>query len=92
MVRLARRIDAYRGDQIIQRDQGTVPKEIKDLTGRIAQEHDDRVRDQMQTTLAARQQFAANLQELTGRMERADLQLDHSLAAAGHGLLAAAAC
>ena len=37
----------------------------------------------MATTLDSKRQFAATLQELDGRMERADLQLDHSLAALG---------
>ncbi len=83
MVRLARRIDAYRNDNIIQRDLKSVPAEIADLNKRVGLERDPRVRDQMNTTLAARQQFLGNLQELDGRMERADLQLDHSLAALG---------
>jgi hypothetical protein len=83
MVRLARRIDVYRSDNIIQRDLKNVPAEIGELNKRIGLERDTRVRDQMNTTLAARQQFLGNLQELDGRMERADLQLDHSLAALG---------
>jgi len=83
MVRLARRLDAYRGDEIIKRDQATVPKEIKDLSARMALERDPRVREQMAETLASKQQFNENLQELANRMQRADLQLDHSLAALG---------
>ncbi len=83
MVRLARRIDAYRGDGIIQRDMKNVPAEIADLNKRISLERDPRVREQMNATLQSKQQFNANLDELHGRMERADLQLDHSLAALG---------
>ncbi|HEX9115861.1 MAG TPA: hypothetical protein VGA61_07315 [Anaerolineae bacterium] len=83
MVKLARRIDAYRGDQIIQRDLKNVPAEITELQKRISLERDARVKDQMNATLVARQQFKENLDELDGRMERADLQLDHSLAALG---------
>ena len=49
----------------------------------MARERDPAVREQMATTLESKRQFAANLQELDGRMERADLQLDHSLAALG---------
>ena len=41
------------------------------------------VREQISANLASTQQLAGNLQELNGRMERADLQLDHSLAALG---------
>lgn len=83
MVALARRIDTYRTDTIIRRDQAAVPKEIAELETRLARERDAQVRAQIATTLDSKRQFAASLQELTGRMERADLQLDHSLAALG---------
>lgn len=83
MVALARRIDTYRTDSIIRRDQVAVPKEITELEARMARERNAGVREQIATTLDSKRQFAANLQELDGRMERADLQLDHSLAALG---------
>ncbi len=83
MVTLARRVDVYRNDQIIQRDQATAPKEIGDLQARMARERDPQVREQMTATLESKQQLVQSLQELDGRMQRADLQLDHSLAALG---------
>lgn len=83
MVTLARRIDAYRTDTIIRRDQATVPKEIADLEKRLTGERNPEVRAQIATTLESKRQFYTNLQELAARMERADLQLDHSLAALG---------
>jgi len=83
MVALARRVDTYRADSIIRRDQAAVPKEITELEARMARERDAQVRAQMATTLESKRQFAANLQELASRMARADLQLDHSLAALG---------
>ncbi|OIO92034.1 MAG: hypothetical protein AUK03_10265 [Anaerolineae bacterium CG2_30_64_16] len=83
MVLLARRIDAYRADIIIKRDRETVPREIKELDARRKLEANPRVLTQMETTLASKQQLQRNLEELDNRMERADLQLDHSLAALG---------
>lgn len=83
MVRLARRIDTYRQDSILKRDMEVVPKELRDLSARLKLETDPRVAAQMQATLESKRQFAANLQELANRMERADLQLDHSLASLG---------
>jgi biopolymer transport protein ExbB/TolQ len=83
MVRLARRIDTYRQDTILRRDIQEVPKEIRDLTARLKLETNPQIRRQMETTLASKEQFEANLQELEDRMERADLQLDHSLASLG---------
>ncbi len=83
MVALARRLDIYRSDDIIRRDQAAAPKEISDLQARMARERDPQVREQMTTTLESKQQLVQSLQELDGRMQRADLQLDHSLAALG---------
>jgi hypothetical protein len=83
MVQLARRIDAFRGDQIIRRDLTAVPRDIENLKRRLALERDASVREQMTTTLESSQRQLEALQELKGRMERADLQLDHSLAALG---------
>ncbi|MGQ9489198.1 MAG: hypothetical protein ACUVR4_00415 [Anaerolineae bacterium] len=83
MVELARRLDNFRGDPVIKRDLETVPKEIKQLEARLNLESNPRVREQIVATLeSSRRQYAA-LQELRSRMQRADLQLDHSLAALG---------
>ncbi len=83
MVRLAQRIDSYRSDQVIQRDLKAVPGEVDDLTRRLSREPNPQLREQISANLASTQQLFANLNELAARMERADLQLDHSLAALG---------
>ena len=83
MVTLARRIDAFRSDAVIQRDLRSVPEEIKRLEGRLNLERDPRVREQYQATITSSREQLASLQELSGRMARADLQLDHSLASLG---------
>ena len=56
---------------------------LKRLKARLAVERDPRVREQMTTTLESNQQQIQALSELRGRMDRADLQMDHSLAALG---------
>ncbi len=83
MVTLARRLDAYRSDPILKRDLDQAPREAERLKARLAVERDPRVREQMTTTLESNQQQVQALSELRGRMDRADLQLDHSLAALG---------
>jgi len=83
MVALARRIDTFRSDIIIQRDLKAVPEEIRRLEGRLNLERDARVREQLSATLNSSRQQQQALQELSGRMARADLQLDHSLASLG---------
>ena len=58
-------------------------EEIRRLEGRLNLERDPRVREQMQATLVSSREQGDSLRELKGRMDRADLQLDHSLAALG---------
>lgn len=83
MVELARRLDNFRSDPVIRRDLETVPKEIAQLEARLNREPNPRVREQIAATLESSQRQYAALQELRSRMQRADLQLDHSLAALG---------
>lgn len=83
MVALARRIDAYRMDPIIRRDLDEVPRDMEVLKRRLERESSLTVREQMAQTLDSNQRQYSALTELRARMERADLQLDHSLAALG---------
>ncbi len=83
MVRLARRLDAYRNDPIIEGDRDELKQTIPRLESRLKQEADPRVRQQIETTLADKRRLAASIAELDNRMQRADLQLDSSLAALG---------
>lgn len=83
MVRLARRIDAYRNDPIIQGDREELKASIPRLENRLKLESDVQVRSQVETTLVEKRRLASNIDELDSRMRRADLQLDSSLAALG---------
>ena len=83
MVRLARRIDAYRNDPIIQTDREEVRDSIPRLENRLKLESDPRVRSQLEATLADKHRLQENIGELENRMKRADLQVDSSLASLG---------
>lgn len=83
MVRLARRLDSYRGDPIIKGDRDGLRDSIPTLESRLQREKDARVRQQLETTLADQRRLEDNIAELDNRMQRADLQLDSSLAALG---------
>lgn len=83
MVRLARRLDSYRGDPIIKGDRDGLRESIPALQARLQRENDARVRQQIETTLADQRRLQDNIAELDNRMQRADLQLDSSLAALG---------
>jgi hypothetical protein len=83
MAALARRLDAYKSDSLLRRDLEQVPKEVDRLKARLQKEPDLRVRAQIEQTLASNREQVEALSELRGRMTRADLQMDHSLAALG---------
>jgi hypothetical protein len=83
MVRLARRLDAYRNDPIIEGDRDDLEQSIPRLENRLQRETDERVRQQVEATLGDKRRLAENIAELDNRMQRADLQLDSSLAALG---------
>ena len=88
MVALARRIDTFRSDAIIQRDLRTVPEEVRRLEGRLTLERDPRVREQMQATLVSSREQGDSLRELKGRMDRGRLATGSLAGVAGHRLFA----
>jgi hypothetical protein len=83
MFRLARRLDTYHEDGVIQRDLKAVPREIESLDARLRLESDPAVRKQMETTLAGKIAQRRSLDNLEDTMQRAELQADHSLSALG---------
>lgn len=83
MAALARRLDAYKSDSILRRDLEQAPKELDRLKARLQNERDPRMRAQLEQTLESNREQVEALSELRGRMTRADLQMDHSLAALG---------
>ncbi len=80
---IARRLDRYAQDDIIQRDKRTVPARIKKLRQDLKRERNPRVREQLEETLRAKERQWANLEQLENSMERAELQLEHTLTAMG---------
>jgi hypothetical protein len=81
--RLALRVDAYRGDGLVQKDLAGLPGSMKDLATRLACEDDVSVREQIQTTIEQKQEQLANLEKLQNIMEKADYQLETTLTAMG---------
>ncbi|NOZ49283.1 MAG: hypothetical protein GXP37_04445 [Chloroflexi bacterium] len=80
---LALRLQAYRADGILNRDRDEVPKSVRRLRNEIKLEAEPALRAQMQATLASKQKQWQNLKALDSLMEKAELQLDHSVAALG---------
>jgi hypothetical protein len=80
---IARRLDSYVEDDLIHRDLDRVPKRISELRMQLEQEADPRVRAQLAETLQAKEAQYDNLEQLDNDMQRAELQLEHTLTAMG---------
>ncbi len=80
---LALRLQAFRNDGILNRDRRALPQAIRELETRLNQRQDPAVRAQLEANLASKRQQYANIQALDNLMKRAELQLEHSIAALG---------
>ncbi len=80
---IARRLDQYEKDDLIQRDRQSVPARLKRLQEELAKEDDPRVREQLQETMRAKELQHSNLNQLENSMQRAELQLENTLTAMG---------
>ncbi|MBC7251662.1 MAG: hypothetical protein H5T62_15460, partial [Anaerolineae bacterium] len=80
---LAQRLDAYASDPVLEQDLRSVPLAIKNFRKRLEDEDDEAVRAQLQETIAGKEAQWANLQRLQNTMERAEYQLENTLAAMG---------
>ena len=80
---LSSRLDAYHNDSIIKNDLASVPESIKKLKQRLANEHDDGIKRELNDTISRRQAQSDSLLKLDNTMERAELQLENTLTALG---------
>lgn len=81
--KIARRVDLYEGNSLINRDLARVPDEVKLLQQRYANESDSRVQTELQETIRLKQTQLDNLRAIEANIKRADLQLDNTVAALG---------
>ena len=77
------RMERYEQDDLIHRDIKAVPTRIAKLKQQVQQEDDARVRAQLEETLRAKEVQQTNLNQLQNGMQRAELQLEHTLTAMG---------
>jgi hypothetical protein len=80
---LAKRVDRYNGDQMLQRDRRDLPHEIVELRARLQREDDQAVRQELQQAIAGKEEQLVNLQKLQNMMEKAEYQLETTLTALG---------
>jgi hypothetical protein len=81
--RLAKRLDAYMADKMLQQDLQSVPEAIDNLKNRLALEDSDTVRRQISQTIAQKQIQMDNLRKLQNVMEQAQFQLESTITAIG---------
>ncbi|MCW1970704.1 MAG: hypothetical protein KIH69_021550 [Anaerolineae bacterium] len=81
--RLAQATDVYARDPIIARDLGSVPKELEHFKMQRSQAQSRLVAEELDKTIAIKQQQWESLKSLRDTMAQAQIQLDHTLAAMG---------
>jgi len=81
--RLAKRLDNYMADKMLQQDLQSVPPAIDNLKNRLALEDNDTVRRQISQTIAQKQIQLDNLRKLQNVMEQAQFQLESTITAIG---------
>jgi hypothetical protein len=81
--KLARRIDSFEASDLVQRDRVRVPNELNALRLRLEKETNDKVKVELRETIRLMETQLAHLQDLETHIQRADLQLDNTLAALG---------
>lgn len=81
--RLATRLDVYEQNQVIKRDLRSVPLSIDNFNKRLAQESDPAVQATLRNTIADKERQWEYLSDLQNTMEKAQYQLESTLAALG---------
>ncbi|UCC85731.1 MAG: hypothetical protein JSV81_12800 [Anaerolineales bacterium] len=81
--RLASRLDAYERNQVIKQDLRSVPMAIENFKKRLSDEDDLTVQATLRNTIADKQRQWEHLSHLQNTMEKAEYQLESTLAALG---------
>lgn len=81
--RLATRLDTFEQNQVIRRDLRSVPLAIENFKKRLAEEDDPAVQKTLRNTISDKERQGEHLSHLQNTMERAEYQLESTLAALG---------
>ena len=80
---LAQKVDAYRLNDVIQKDTKSIPTSIGQLKIRMTQERDESVKAEIANAIHQRQGQLNMLEALDATMDKAELQLENTLTALG---------
>jgi hypothetical protein len=78
---IARRLDTYQRDDLIDRERSTLPKEIDQLLAQRRNENNPKVQEQLDNVVAGKRNHWQSIRDLDARMKEAALQLDQSVTA-----------
>ncbi|HVO43474.1 MAG TPA: hypothetical protein VMT34_12665, partial [Aggregatilineales bacterium] len=78
--KLAKNIDAFEENQIIDRDRRTVPAELADLKRRMQVEADPAIKAELQKAIDIRERLVTDLNTITSNVKRTDIAIDNTLA------------
>jgi hypothetical protein len=78
--RLARSIDTFEANTIIDRDRRSVPTELESLKRRLSLETDPAVKAELQEAIEIRQRLLDSLQSIANSVKRTDIKMDNTLA------------
>jgi hypothetical protein len=81
--RLATRLDVYEQNRVIKRDLRSVPLAIENFRQRLAAENDSAVQETLRKTIADKERQWEHLNHLQNTMEKAEYQMESTLAALG---------
>lgn len=81
LYQLALRLDAYRNDDLLDRERSVLPKEIERLNAQRKAERNPAVQTQIDQVIESKGKHWQTLRELDARMTQAALQLEQSLTA-----------
>jgi hypothetical protein len=81
--RLAARLDVYEQNRVIKQDLRSVPLAIENFKKRLAEEDSPAVQETLRNTIADKERQWEHLSHLQDTMERAEYQLESTLAALG---------
>ncbi len=81
--RLAKRLEAYENDAVLQRDLKALPKEIAQAEIRLKSETNPAVQREIAQNIASRKAQLQNLNDLQDAIEKAEMQMENTLTALG---------
>lgn len=83
MYNIARHIDAFESNELVERDRRQVPQQLEKTRIRLQREQDPRIRADLQEQISQIEQQLTNLDATVNSVKRAEIQLESTLSSLG---------